>query len=315
MIERPAGHKRLCLVLGGRGFIGSHLADRLVEEGYPVRIFDRPASSNENIKELTGRVEIYEGDFQNEKDLAGALDGVGYVFHLISTTLPKKSNEDPIYDIESNVVGTLRMLDHIKDNKEIKIIFVSSGGTVYGMPQKLPIDEDHPTSPLCSYGIGKLTIERYLYLYKHLHGLDYTVLRAANPYGERQNPLGAQGVVPIFMSKMQAAEKITLWGDGEVVRDFIYIDDFIDALIMAMDVVTKDRIFNIGSGAGTSLNDLIKEIESLTGISSNVEYLPSRDTDVPVNYLDISRARNQLGWRPKTPFIEGLKNTWQWLAG
>lgn len=306
---------KLCLILGGRGFIGSHLTIRLTEMGYRVRIFDRHSVKLDNINGYRDSVEIHEGDLTNGVDLEKALEGVDYVFHFISTTLPKNSNENPIYDIESNVIGTLKLLDFIKlkKNNKIKLIYISSGGTIYGIPLNLPISEDHQTNPLCSYGIGKLMIEKYLYLYKYLYGIDYAVLRVSNPFGERQDPKGIQGVVSVFMYNILKGNKITIWGDGSVIRDYIYIEDVIDAFVSVMELKTNQRIFNIGMGVGITLNDMIKRMSSVSGKSPLVEYLPSRQLDVPINYLDISLARSELHWTPKTALDVGLGKTWAWL--
>jgi UDP-glucose 4-epimerase len=305
--------KKRCLVLGGKGFIGSHLVDRLTDMGFMVRVFDRPADSGDNVIESQNNVEIYKGDFVNESNLEAALQEIDYVFHLISTTTPKTSNENPVYDVETNLVGTLKLLNLVKRHKNLRFIFISSGGTVYGIPTICPIPEKHLTQPICSYGVCKLTIENYLHAYHHLYGLDYVVLRVSNPYGEKQNPKAIQGAVSVFMLKLLENKKITIWGNGTVSRDFIYIGDVIDALVIVMQKEFVHKVFNIGSGVATTLNDLIDTMKNITGYMPDVEYLPSRDFDVPVNYLDISRAYSELGWKPKTSLTEGLKRTWSWI--
>lgn len=303
-----------CLVLGGKGFIGGHLAHRLKNMGYMVRIFDRPTRSGDNVIEFENGVELYKGDFVNEANLLSAIEGVDYVFHFISSTTPKTSNDNPLYDIETNLVGTIKLLEILKENSNIRLIFISSGGTVYGVSNKYPIPENHPTKPICAYGVCKLTIENYLYTYNFLYGLDYVVLRVSNPYGERQNPNSIQGAIPVFMKKILENKKITIWGDGSVARDFIYIDDVVDAFVMAMQRDLGHTVFNIGSGVAITLNNLLGIIEGITGRSPIVEYLPGRDLDVPTNFLDISLARSELNWAPKTPLPEGLKKTWSWLC-
>lgn len=307
--------EKRCLVLGGNGFIGSHLVDRLVEKHYKVRIFDRPLPKKgcepDVVKE--DGTEYYSGDFTNESDLEAALTGVDYVFHLISTTTPKISNENPVYDIETNLIGTIKLLDIAKNIKDLKLVFVSSGGTIYGTPEITPILEEHPTNPICSYGITKLAIEKYLHLYDHLYGLDFTVLRVSNPYGEKQNPLSAQGAIPVFMLRVLKNEPIHIWGDGSVARDFIYVSDVIDALVAAIETDTTEKVFNVGSGAPTSLSELVKVIESVSGKKAIIEYTSERKLDVPVNCLDITRAAADLGWAPKVPMRGGLKRTWDWL--
>lgn len=309
-------HKH-CLVLGGRGFIGSHLVDALLAERCHVRCFDRP-----NIKPLENRLlgdtspaanfKLIEGDLGSDSDIASALEGCDVCFHLISTTLPQTSNADPVFDIETNLISTLRLLNRAVQAKVGKIVFVSSGGTVYGAPHKTPIDETHPTNPICSYGIAKLAIEKYLHLFHELHGLDYTILRLANPFGERQRTRANQGAVAVFVGKALRGETIDIWGDGTVVRDYIYIADVVSALLAAMARDDANDVFNIGSGRGLSLNAILDTIESVTGQSTRRNYLPGRAFDVPVNYLDIKRAGERLDWRPKIPFEEGLRRFIAW---
>ncbi|MBZ9792892.1 NAD-dependent epimerase/dehydratase family protein [Rhizobium sp. 3T7] len=303
-----------CLVLGGRGFIGSHLIDALLNHGYHVRCFDRP-----HVPSLSGsplshvNFESYEGDFISETEVASALEGCDICFHLVSTTLPKSSNADPVFDIESNVLGTIRLLNHAVQLGLKKVVFVSSGGTVYGVPSQIPIPETHSTDPLSSYGITKLSIEKYLHLFHSLHGLDYTVLRLANPFGEGQRVHASQGAVAVFLSKVMRGEPVEIWGDGSVVRDYIYIADVVDALLSALEHATNEHVFNIGSGRGHSLNEVLDSIETLTGRSADRRYLPGRPFDVPKNVLSIERAQQLLGWSPRVPFDDGLRKFADWL--
>ena len=226
---------------------------------------------------------------------------------MISTTLPKSSNIDPVFDIETNLIGTVKLLKEAAKNKLKKVVFLSSGGTVYGAPIKLPIDETHPTNPLCSNGIIKLAIEKYLDLYYQLHGLDYAVLRLSNPYGERQRTHASQGVVAVFLGKVLRNESIDIWGDGTVIRDYIYISDVISAMIATMEYQGAEHVFNIGSGQGASLNDVISGIERVTSRKANVKYLTGRDFDVPVSVLAVDRAKKELQWSPQVPFITGVE--------
>lgn len=303
-----------CLLLGGGGFLGSHLCEQLLSEGQPVRIFERPLSLGQEPPLEGGSLEWYEGDFTNVEDLDRAVSGCDVIYHLVSTTLPKNSNDNPVYDIETNLLGTLRLLDVARLHKVRKVVFVSSGGTIYGRPLEVPIKETHPTDPLCSYGIGKLAIEKYLRLYHHLHGLDYCILRLGNPYGERQRVTGAQGAVAVFMHKAICDEPIEIWGDGSVVRDYIYVKDAVRALALARHNSTQYRTFNVGGGQGRSLHDLLNNLEKLAGRKLKCRYLPGRSFDVPVNVLDISLARDVLQWSPRVSFEEGLKRTWTWVV-
>lgn len=301
-------------MLGGQGFIGTHLVNRLLEEGYIVRCFDRP-----HVEPLVSRhignpnFEYYEGDFASEADVDNALEGCDLCFHLISTTLPNSSNLDPIFDLESNVISTVRLLNCALKYKLKKIIFISSGGTIYGIPEHLPISELHPTNPLCSYGITKLAIEKYLGLFKHLHGLDYIVLRLSNPFGELQRVQARQGAIAVFMGKALRNEPVEIWGDGSIIRDYIYIDDVVDALLKAINYDGEEKIFNIGSGQGRSLNQVLDSIEHLTGQSIARRYMPCRTFDVPASVLCIDRSRQLLDWTPQISFEDGLVRFFTWI--
>ena len=302
-----------CLVLGGRGFIGSHLIDSLLSLGAKVRCFDRPhVSQLGHSHQNNSNFELFEGDFSSESDIAAALEGCKYVYHMISTTLPKSSNADMAFDVETNLIGTVRLLTHAARLDVAKVVFVSSGGTVYGVPRTVPIVETHPTDPVCSYGITKLAIEKYLRLFHELHGLDYTVLRLSNPYGERQRVHASQGAVAVFLGKVLRGEPIEIWGDGSIVRDYIYISDVVDALVLARQP-TSDRLFNIGAGQGLSLNEMLAHIEKVTGRPATRRYLPGRPFDVPASVLCVSRAREGLGWEPNISFEAGLRLFSDWL--
>lgn len=314
LVSRDAATPSTCLVLGGRGFIGSHLIDALLSHGHRVRCFDRPhlVTLGSGLLDAPG-FDLIEGDFANEAEVADAIEGCDVCYHLVSTTLPKSSNADPVYDIESNVVATVRLLNHAVKSGLRKIVFASSGGTVYGNPVSSPIEEGHPTNPVCSYGITKLAIEKYLGLFKQLHGLDYTVLRIANPFGERQRTHASQGAVAVFLGKILRGEPIEIWGDGSIVRDYIDISDVVNALLLAMEQTNENHVFNIGSGRGHSLNELIRAIEKVTGRTADCRYLPSRAFDIPSNVLCNKLANQSLDWSPKVGFEEGLEKFAVWL--
>ena len=301
------------LVIGGNGFIGTHLVSALQKEGVSVRVFDRYPSK---FVEPSEAVEYVTGDLGNHGALDEIVRGVDWVFHLAYTTLPKTSNDDPVYDVRSNLIDTIQLLQECTKSGVRKVVFVSSGGTVYGVPKAVPIKETHPTDPYCSYGITKLAIEKYLHVFYHLSGLDYVVLRVSNPYGEGQNPNGKQGAIGVFLGRIVKGEAIHIWGDGEVVRDYIHIDDVVSALLAAAEYSAEDdepRIFNIGSGQGQSLNELIAEIRAIVETEVKVEYTPARALDVPVNVLDVSLAKQKLKWQPSVGMKVGLARAWNWV--
>jgi UDP-glucose 4-epimerase len=299
------------LLLGGAGFLGGHILDALRERGRAVRVFDRARPPTDR-HSLSG-VEFIEGDFGNRGDLTSAVQGCEIVIHLISTTLPRTSNDDPAHDLETNVVTTVRFLDIARQSGVRKVVFASSGGTVYGVARKIPIPEDHETMPLCSYGIHKLAIERYLDLYHLLYGLDYCILRMSNPYGEGQRPDAAQGAVSVFLDKALRGEGVEVWGDGSVIRDYVHVRDVARAFCLAIEYSGSPKIFNIGSGRGLSLRDLLGAIESLLGRPVTRHYGHGRPLDVPINVLDISNADTYLDWRPEFSFHAGLQRTLEWL--
>ncbi len=298
------------LVVGGGGFIGTHLARRLLGRGHGIRVYDRSPNRFDGTPK---GAEYVEGELGNHGLIRSAVEGMEVVYHFVSTTLPKTSNDDPIYDVRSNLVDTIQLLEACVEAGVRKVIFSSSGGTVYGTPETVPITEDHPTDPISSYGIVKLAIEKYLGLFHHLHGLDYAALRISNPYGSLQDPAGQQGAISVFLERVRERKPITVWGDGGVVRDYLYVSDLMDAMELAAETETEHRVFNVGSGHGVSVNEILELISEATGERPEVEYLPARALDVPASVLDVDRAKRDLGWRPQTDLQEGIYRTWDWL--
>ncbi len=295
------------LVLGGNGFIGSHLIDRLLAGGHKVSVFDRqPELYRDPLPEVTYHI----GDFGNRSALTQALKGIDVLFHLVSTTVPKTSNEDPAFDVSSNVVESIYLLEKCVEEGVKKVVFVSSGGAVYGTPEIVPVSEDSPTHPESSYGITKLTIEKYFALFHRLHGLDYVIVRPSNPYGPRQNPGGSQGVIGVFLGKIAAGQTIEIWGDGEATKDYIYIEDLVEGIYRAAFVKRSARIFNLGTGVGQSLNDLVHAITKVADRPVTVVYSAKERYDVSKIWLDITRARQELDWEPVTPLDVGLEKAW-----
>lgn len=301
-----------CLVLGGGGFIGSAVVDRLLQDGHGVRVFERPRVEPFRQFASSEIVEWVTGDMQSAHDMREALFGVDAVFHLVSTTLPKSSNEDPIYDIQSNVISTIQILQIMVEFGIKKIVFISSGGTVYGRPKMVPIPETHPTDPEVSYGITKLAIEKYLYLFSRTQGIRPVTLRVANPYGERQRVATAQGAIAAFIYRALRGMPVEIWGDGSVVRDYVHISDVAGAFSAALSYQGNGIVFNIGSGACVSLNDLLGSLEEVMGHPISRRYLPGRAFDVPINLLDSSAARIELGWSANVSLLDGLTRVVAW---
>lgn len=291
--------------------MGTHLVDRLLESGHFVKVYDR---SPNKFRDLPPEAECMEGELGNHGLIREAVEGIEVVYHLAGTTLPKTSNDDPIYDVRSNLVDTIQLLEACVAAGVRKVVFASSGGTVYGVPEAVPIGEDHPTNPISSYGIVKLAAEKYLELFRHLYNLDYTALRVSNPYGPFQDPKGQQGAISVFLHRIYEGWPISIWGDGSVVRDYLYVSDLMDVLERVAEVESRERVFNIGSGRGTSLNELVQLMVEAVGEQPTVEYLPARALDVPVSVLDVSRAYAELGWSPKTELAEGIVRTWDWIC-
>lgn len=301
------------VIFGGGGFIGSAITDRLLRDGHDLRIFERPRVMPFRSFSKSEKVEWIPGDFSSAHDVGNAIDGMDVVLHLISTTLPKNSNDDPVYDVQSNVVSTLQMLNQMVTKKVSRIVFISSGGTVYGIPKYLPIDERHPTDPLTSYGITKLTIEKYLHLFSHLHGIRSISLRVANAYGERQRIETAQGAVGVFIHHALKGMPLEIWGDGSITRDYIHVSDLAEAFVRAAEYAGPESIFNISSGRGTSLNELIVMLEQVLCRPIERRYLPARPFDVPASVLSHDLARKELKWAPSISLQEGLARTVQWM--
>lgn len=300
--------KGRCLILGGAGFIGANLVGSLLKTGYKVRVFDIVGFSRKNIEEFVNDIEIVEGDFNNLSQIESALIGVDFVCHLISTTVPSSSQINPCFDIESNLIPSLNLLELIKKSSVKKVVFLSSGGTVYGIPNEIPIKESHTTNPINSYGIVKKAIEDYFLLYNRLWNLDVCVFRLSNPYGQKQNPKGIQGVIPVFLHKAINQETIEVWGDGNVIRDYIHIKDVTDIITMALSIETPEIIYNLGSGIGTSLNEILNFIKENLEPNLKVKYSEGRSFDVPVNILDIKVLENRFGVENLIKINEGISN-------
>lgn len=298
------------LVLGGSGFIGSHVVDALLRAGCAVTVFDR---GPEIFRSPLPGVTYTFSDFADQGAMSKALMGQDVVFHLISTTFPASANLNPKADVTGNLLGTLNLIELMNSIGISRLIYLSSGGTVYGRPEMEPISEDHPMRPIGSYGIVKAAVEQYLEMYRLTSGLRPLAIRAANPFGPRQGHTGVQGVISTFMRRVIAGEPVEIWGDGSVVRDYLYVADLAELCVMAAKSDLVGAV-NAGSGKGHSLNDIIESIAGLAGYRPEIRFLPGRLVDVPSSILDISRANKFLDWSPSTSFEDAMSHTWRWLV-
>jgi UDP-glucose 4-epimerase len=255
------------LVIGGNGFIGSHVVDAMVAGGARVRVLDRPGSLR---GDKSHAVDYRYGDFSDVAILVDALADSDLVVHLASTTVPGTADMDPIADIETNLVPSVRLLQQMRALSVERLLYLSSGGTVYGNARTVPIPEDHEREPLSSYGIVKVAIENYIGSFAARAGIKSLILRPSNPYGPRQGHIGVQGVIATFFQRMVNGEPIKIWGDGENVRDYIYIEDLVRFMTLGVER-SLTGVFNVGSGQGSSVNEVLAVITEVSGITPEVK--------------------------------------------
>lgn len=299
------------LLLGAAGFIGTNLTIELAKKTEDqITLVDRSKVFFKPIVDMNlNNVRILEADLTVDMDFDSILKDQEVVYHLVSTTVPTTSNQHISQELISNVIFSANLFEACIRCGVKKVVFVSSGGTVYGKEVDCPLKEKTATNPISSYGVQKITIEKLLYLYRYMYGLDYRIIRLANPYGPYQRPNGVLGAVTTFTYKALKGDEITVYGDGSVVRDFIYIDDAIRAIMKIVNGENKHRTFNLGCGYGTSIKQVLETIEKALGIKLNVSYLEGRKVDVPVNYLDISRYEKYYGALNPISLEAGIRKT------
>ena len=300
------------LVVGGNGFIGSHLVDKLAACGWEVVVLDFQGRRYDS---LPSGVHFIHGDLNQSYIVREALVGVDVVYHLAWATIHEVANLDPAADISANLIPTIHLIEACRLAGVRRFVFTSSGGTIYGPTNQILTTESHPQNPINAYGITKLAVEKYLQMFNHLYGFDFAVLRPSVPYGPRQNPLGKQGAIAVFLYRVSRNLPITIWGDGSAIRDYFYIGDLVAALQAAAEPpLDRERIFNIGGSQGITLNCLLEKIERTVGKKAEVEYLPERKFDAPKIVLDTSLAKQVLAWEIQVSLDEGLESTWNWMA-
>ena len=299
------------LLLGAAGFIGTNLTIELAKKTEDeITLVDRSKAFFKPVVSMDLKnVHILEADLTVDMDFDSILKDQEVVYHLVSTTVPTTYNQHISQELVSNVIFSANLFEACIRCDVKKVVFVSSGGTVYGKEVDCPLKEKTATNPISSYGVQKITIEKLLYLYRYMYGLDYRIIRLANPYGPYQRPNGVLGAVTTFTYKALKGDEITVYGDGSVVRDFIYIDDAIRAIMKIVNGENKHRTFNLGCGYGTSIKQVLETIENALGIKLNVSYLEGRKVDVPVNYLDISRYEKYYGALNPISLEDGIRKT------
>ena len=302
------------LVLGGCGFLGSHMSELLVNEGHNVRLFDKPDANIGNINNIISKVELIKGDFIDPKIYKRILKDIDCVFHFIASSVPEKK-EDMKNELKNDIIPTENFLKQMIQYKVRKIIFSSSGGTVYGNTGKRElIDENTPANPISSYGLAKLMIEKNIQFFHHQYGLTYSIARTSNCYGEKQKIQRTQGAVGIFLKKVIEGKRINIWGDGLNVRYYIYYQDVIAGMyLLLINEKSDNKTYNVGTNTGTSIKKLIAIIRIITKKKINVHYDNSRKCDVQWNVLDCKKAENELGWKPGIKLEQGIRRTNLWL--
>jgi len=293
-----------CLVLGGNGLIGSFVAERLVSAGHAVRVFDL-FSGSDNLRGVAGKIGKVKADYvAGGAALKSAVEGIDVVFHCIHTTLPGSSVKDPVFDAETNILPSVRLLEHSVGAGVKKFVYLSSIA-VYGEPRSIPIKETAEPAPVSPYGFSKLAIERYVRFFGARHGLDFALIRPSATYGERQKVSPESGVVANFVFSAVTGRPITIFGDGSAVRDLTHAEDIASGVVAAAFKKTKSKVFNLGTGRGITLKALAAKVEKVCGVKLEMRYAPNAGA-VQRHVYDVSLARKQLGWKAMVSLDDGI---------
>ncbi len=305
--------KMKALVTGGCGFIGSWLVDELLEKGNEVIVIDILSFGR---KYLNKNAIFYELDILNEEKLNKVFvkEKPEIVFHLAANSLLRKSIEDPIYDANSNILGTIKVLECCRKNNIKKIIYTSTGGARVGEPSYLPVDENHPIKPLSPYGISKHTAEHYVEMYGKIYEIEYFIFCFGNVYGPRDNT-ASKRLIPSFIDLVLKGETPIIFGDGNQTRDFIYVLDLVDFLIESIDKLggTENKLFHLANGEQVSVNEVVRLLKKISGKNFEVKHADEIKGEVKDIVLDIRLVQKELAWSPKTDIEQGLKETWEWF--
>lgn len=306
--------KSRCLLIGGAGFIGQHLADALISSQRQVTVLSRRRVDD---VVLNPKCKYVSGDFSDLNVLQRLLDEHDEVVHLAYATVPNTSFADPLADLLENLPPVVQLFEQLA-KRGSKLIFVSSGGTVYGEQSVLPISESATTMPISPYGVTKLTLEKYAALYRATHGLNVVVVRPANAYGVGQKPFSGQGFISSAIGSILRGEPIKIFGGTGTIRDYIYVKDLADGILASLNHGRDGEVYNLGTGHGFSNLDIVKMLVPIMqeiGFESGLIHLPERIFDVKANVLDNSKFINDSGWKPNTSLIDGLRLTRDWLRG
>jgi len=299
-LNEESGSKVKIVVLGGAGFIGSHLVDRLTSNGHSVSVLDLAQSPNPLVENH------FVGSHADTSLLKQAMDGMDVVCHLISTTVPASSNKNIEFDIETNLIASIRVFEVMRQLDVRKVVYLSSGGAVYGNPTTCPISENHNLDPTSSYGIVKVAVEKYLQMYEQLYEFQPLIVRPANAYGPGQNLKKPQGVIGHFLNNALHDRPIQVWGDGTVRRDYIFVSDLVNMIATAIEAGASG-IYNAGAGVDFSVLEIINIIEEVLGHTLEKEFMESKDYDVEKVRLDIEAAKQAFGWTPSVALREGIQ--------
>ena len=299
------------LVTGGAGFIGSNVVDAYIDTGHEVAVVDNLTTGKK--ENLNPKAQFFPLDITDSRLEQAVADFAPEIInHHAAQIDVRKSVTDPIFNAKVNEIGTLNLLQAAVHCKIKKIIFSSTGGAIYGeVSKKSGADENHPQEPISPYAITKRSVEMYLYAYKALHGLDFTVLRYGNVYGPRQDPLGEAGVIAIFCGKMLKGETPTIFGDGQQLRDYVYVGDVAAANLLVLDKGSGET-FNIGTGKGTSVNELFAVLKQVMAFPGEATYAPARAGELVRSVLNAKKIKQALGWKARTGIKKGLKLTLRW---